>query len=330
MANRLSGRRHVAEHVCKMMQTPFFIDEAAVRGKLQWGDVIKALREGHKLERAETKDVVIGEAERSFLNRAAWVNGLGGGIKSFTVFSNNPDKEQKLPAVQGVFLLFDDETGSMKAIIDGPLITKWKTAADSVLGAQILARKGAAKAVIVGAGALAAALAEAYAYALPQFEKVAIWARKPEKAQAVAKAIEDERVIAAKGALEDHVRVADIIVTATSSPTPVIDGDWVTPGAHVDLVGAFREDMREADDALMRKAKIFVDCCDTTIDHIGDLTIPIANGVIEPDDVIGDLYDLAAGAKGRTSEKDITVYKNGGGAHLDLMTAAVIFDAAQR
>lgn len=313
-----------------MTHRPLFIDDEAISGKLQWSDVVEALREGHKHGKSEPQDIMLGEAGRSFLNRAAWIEGIGGGVKSVTIFSGNPRKDNKLPAVQGVFLLFDDKTGSLKAIIDGPLITKWKTAADSVLGAQMLARKEIRTALVIGAGALAAALTEAYASTFAQLEKIIVWARDPEKAKALVGAIQNERVIAAEATLENYARSADVIVTATSSPASVINGDWVAPGAHVDLVGAFRKDMRESDDALMRKAKIFVDSRDTTIDHIGDLTIPIANGVIGRNSVIGDFYDLIAGAPGRISDKDITVFKNGGGAHLDLMTAAVIYDAAQR
>lgn len=311
-----------------MMQAPLYISETTVAEKLRWDAVVAALREGHKLARAEIKDAMIGEGNRSFLNRAAWIAGLGGGVKSVTVFPENPYKEEKLPTVQGVFLFFDDKTGGLKAIIDGPLITKWKTAADSVLGAQFLARKGVSKILVIGAGALALALIEAYAHTMPQVDEIAVWARNEQKAQAAVKATANGngKIVPVGGSLESYVRAADIIVTATSSPTPVFNGDWVRPGSHIDLVGAFRADTREADDELMAKAKIFVDSRDTTIDHIGDLVIPIATGVIQRADVLGDFYDLVSGADGRRSQEEITVFKNGGGAHLDLMTAKVIYD----
>ena len=95
-------------------------------------------------------------------------------------------------------------------------------------------------------------------------------------------------------------------------------------GTHVDLVGAFRPDMREADDALMRKGRIFVDNYDTTIAHIGELMIPIASGVISSSNVLGDFYELISGHVGRRADGDITIFKNGGGAHLDVMTAALM------
>ncbi|MEM9619256.1 MAG: ornithine cyclodeaminase [Pseudomonadota bacterium] len=312
-----------------MTQAPLYISETAVAGKLRWDAVVAALRAGHKLARAEIKDAMVGGGDRSFLNRAAWIAGLGGGVKSVTVFPENPYREEKLPTVQGVFLFFDDKTGALKAIIDGPLITKWKTAADSILGAQFLARKDVSKVLVIGAGALASALIEAYAHAMPQVDEIVVWARNEQKAQAAVKAaaIGNVKVVSVGGSLESYVRATDIIVTATSSSTPVLNGDWVRPGSHVDLVGAFRADTREADDKLIVKAKIFVDSRDTTIDHIGDLVIPIATGVIQRANVLGDFYDLESGADGRRSQDEITVFKNGGGAHLDLMTAKVIYDA---
>ena len=132
------------------MVAPFFIDEDVVTGKLDWRQVVQALKDGHGLPKAEIKDIILGGASNSFLNRAAWVEGLGGGIKSVTVFPDNPKHVPSLPTVQGVFLLFDDKTGGIKATIDGPLITWWKTAGDSVLGAQLLARKESRKSAYRG------------------------------------------------------------------------------------------------------------------------------------------------------------------------------------
>jgi ornithine cyclodeaminase len=118
---------------------------------------------------------------------------------------------------------------------------------------------------------------------------------------------------------------ADIIASATMARVPVLRGGWVRPGTHVDLIGAYKRDMREADDALIAGGSLFVDSRETTIEHIGELATPIASGVISPRSVIGDLYDLVQGrAAGRHSDSEITVFKNGGGAHLDLMIAHYI------
>ena len=111
------------------------------------------------------------------------------------------------------------------------------------------------------------------------------------------------------------------------SRSPVLQGDWVGPGTHVDLIGAFTPEMREADDALLRKAEIFVDSRETTLHDIGELKIPLEAGVIAESDVRGDLYDLCGGAPGRSGGGAVTLYKNGGGAHLDLMTTTLIYEA---
>lgn len=120
------------------------------------------------------------------------------------------------------------------------------------------------------------------------------------------------------------MRAADIVVTATMSHDPVIRGDWLRPGQHLNLIGAYRPDMREADDAALRRARIFVDSFDTTLEHIGELKIPLASGAITRADVLADFYDLQRFAPGGAD--DITLFKNGGGAHLDLMTARFVLD----
>ena len=119
-------------------------------------------------------------------------------------------------------------------------------------------------------------------------------------------------------------------MTATGARTPILRGGWICPGVHIDLVGAHGPDMREADDALMASARLFVDSRETTIEHIGELTTPISAGIISRESIEADFYELlAAGASARVdrSESDVTVFKNGGGAHLDLMIAAAIIDA---
>ncbi|HAR81673.1 MAG TPA: ornithine cyclodeaminase, partial [Sulfitobacter pontiacus] len=124
--------------------------------------------------------------------------------------------------------------------------------------------------------------------------------------------------------LETAVRDADIITSATMSTEPLIKGAWLQPGQHLDLIGAYRPDMREVDDTALTRARVFVDSLDTTVEHIGELKIPIAQGVLSASDIVADYYDL--GAFTRQSEDEITLFKNGGGAHLDLMTSRYILD----
>jgi ornithine cyclodeaminase len=228
--------------------------------------------------------------------------------------------------VQGVFVLFDHDDGRPLAVIDGAGITAWKTAADSALGSRYLSRPDARCLLMVGAGALARPLIGAHRSVRPAIEKVLVWNRTRARAEALAAKLAAEGLAVEIAAdLAAAVGQADIISSATRTERPVIEGAWLRPGAHLDLVGAFTASMREADDAALRRARLFVDARETTLDHIGELKIPIERGVIGEEDVVADLYDLAAGFAWQRSEGDITLYKNGGGAHLDLMTAIAIW-----
>jgi ornithine cyclodeaminase len=165
-------------------------------------------------------------------------------------------------------------------------------------------------------------MAAAYRSAFPQAQ-FTFWNRSPARAAALAAATGGT----ATTDLEAAVRGADIIATATMSHDPLVLGDWLQPGTHLDLIGAYRPDMREADDGALSRARIFVDARATTIGHIGELKDPIARGVISESDIVADFYDLAKGTYDRRGPDEITLAKNGGGAHLDLMTAAYILAA---
>ncbi len=294
---------------------------------MDWIALTDALIEGHRAAPAELRDQLLSRGDDRLLSRAAWVDGLGAGVKSVTVYPGNAAKG--LPSVQGAMLVFDDATGAVEAVIDSALVTKWKTAGDSLLGARLLARKDARRLLIVGAGVVAASLIEAYGAMIADLQ-VTIWARKPAAARALA-----DRHPGAQVAedLESAVRAADIIATCTMAKEPLIKGDWLQPGQHLDLIGAYTPDMREADDTCLKRARVFVDSRATTIGHIGELMIPMAAGIISEADVQGDFHDMVASRAGRRSDDEITLFKNGGGAHLDLMTARMILTrwrAAQR
>ena len=124
--------------------------------------------------------------------------------------------------------------------------------------------------------------------------------------------------------LQDAIKAADIISCATMSTEPLIKGEWLRAGQHIDLIGAYRPDMREADDEALLRGRIFVDSYETTLGHIGEIKIPLENGIIGRGDIVADYYDMAAFK--RTSNDEITLFKNGGGAHLDLMTSKFILD----
>ena len=281
--------------------------------------------EGHKRPPADIDDILFRHGDDALLNRAAWIKDVGIGIKTATIFPGNLKRSPVLPSIHAVFTLFNDQTGEPIALIDGIMVTKWKTAGDSILGARLLARPDSKTLVIVGAGAVAESLVEAYCEVFPKIETILIWNRTYSKAEELAGRMKRSFVaIRAVESLPDALAVADIVSSATMSIDPVLKGEWIKPGTHVDLIGAYRPDMREADDALISKGDIYVDSRATTIHDIGELMIPIKNGVIDEGSVKGDLYDLCNDAVGRVNPEAITIYKNGGGAHLDLMTATYI------
>lgn len=299
------------------MTGPLIIGPEA-EAQLSWTGVARAIADGHALPKAEITDSFLYRDKDTLLSRAAWIDGLGILVKSATVFPGNV--EHGKPTIGGGAVLFRDDDGSLDAVIDFHLLTKWKTAGDSLLGAMRLARPDSAEILIVGAGTVASNLRSAYASHWPDAH-FSIWNRTMASAEALAARHENTDAVSD---LAQAVERADIIACATMSTEPVLQGDWLRPGQHVDLIGAYRPDMREVDDAALKRARIFVDSRDTTIGHIGELKDPIARGVITADEVVADFYDLGNGAFERASGQDITLFKNGGGAHLDLMVGSYI------
>ena len=288
--------------------------------RLDWLGLCDALEAGHTRPRAEIADSFLYRGADTLLSRAAWIDGLGQLVKTATIFPGNAAHGK--PAVNGSAALYSDSDGTLSAIVDFHLLTKWKTAGDSLCAARMLARKNSETILIVGAGTVAASLRQAYGALFPD-ARFAVWNRSREGAERLAARFPGMDVA---DDLEVAVRGADIITCATMATDPVIKGAWLRPGQHLDLIGAYRPDMREADDAALRRARIFVDSRATTIGHIGELKIPLAHGVIAEGDVLADYYDLESGTFSRRSGDEITLFKNGGGAHLDLMTARYVLD----
>jgi ornithine cyclodeaminase len=278
---------------------------------LTWPGLTAAIEAGHRLPRADIKDMLLYRGNDTLLNRAAWIDGLGLLVKCGTIF---PGNAPHLPTVNGAVTLFGDETGELAALLDFHLVTKWKTAGDSLLAATRLARKEARRILLVGAGTVARSMVQAYGSAFPGAE-FTVWSRSRDTAAKMGLPVADD--------LETAVRSADIICAATMATEPVIKGDWLQPGQHLDLIGAYTPAMREVDDTAMARARIFVDARATTVHHIGDLMEPLKSGAITESDIIADFYDDPT-LFARRSDDEITIAKNGGGAHLDLMTADYI------
>ena len=306
-----------------MTKTPFQIIGPEAEAKLDWLKLGAALEAGHKLPRAEISDSFLYRGKDTLLNRAAWIDGLGLLVKSATIFPENG--AQNLAAVNGGAALYSDKNGLLEALVDFHLLTKYKTAGDSLSATMKLARPNSKTILIVGAGTVGHSLRAAYGAGFPE-ARFLIWNRNTSRAEALARDFSNTDVAEN---LADAVQQADIVTCATMVTEPILRGEWLKAGQHIDLIGAYRPDMREADDAALKKARIFVDSRATTIEHIGELKRPIAAGVITADDVVADYYDIASGTFARENDAEITLFKNGGGAHLDLMTAAYIRDAVK-
>ena len=292
----------------------------------QWLELAEALSQAHCGPIPQTGRSLLdapGPPAQSFYNLPAFMPGVAFGIKMVTIVPGNPALTPPLPAVQALYALFDGQAGSPLCTINGTAMTYRKTAADSALGSRFLSRPGSSTLLMAGAGGLAPYLIDAHRAVRPSIRHVLVWNRDAKKAQILAKACGG----AAITDLDAAVPEADIISCATSSATPLIRGKLLKAGCHLDLVGAYTPEMRECDDDAVTRARLFVDSRQFAIDQPGDLANPIARGVISAKDVEADLFDLCQkGFAADRKDDDITLFKNGGGAHLDLFTALFIWN----
>lgn len=288
---------------------------------LDWTRFANALAAGHNQPKAEIGDTLLRRGGDTLLSRSAWIDGMGIAVKTAMIFPDNHKLGQ--PAINGSVSLFADDTGILEALVDFHLVTKWKTAGDSLLGALRLANPGSREVLIVGAGTVGASLIEAFGAGFPQAQ-IRVWNRTMAKAEALCA---DYPGTLPAPDLQASVEAADIIVTCTMSTDPVVRGEWLRPGQHLNLIGAYRPDMRETDDTALQRAQLYCDSYDTTLDHIGEFKTPLEQGVIQRSDVLADFYALDSFPA--FDPQQITLFKNGGGAHLDLMTSRYILQQWQ-
>ncbi len=297
--------------------------------------LIDALHQAHKGERPLREHSLIqrevnGELQ-SYVNISAWLPGEAFATKVITILPGNPSRAKGLPAIQALVPLFDGKTGAPRAVVDGTSLTYVKTAADSALGARLLAKPQPETMTLVGTGGLAPHVVRAHLTAHPGIARVYVWGRRREAAEAVAGELHGLPVQVSTAAdLEQAVRVSDIVSCVTASTRPLVRGTWLKAGAHLDLIGSFTPDMRECDDDAVRRARLFVDSPWSAVEEAGDICDPLARGIIARDDIEADLFDLCSGKMqlDRAAD-DVTLFKNGGGAHLDLFAAQFITRACE-
>lgn len=268
-----------------------------------------------------------------FLVRSGWQPEKALGAKIITVFPRN-NQALEWPSIQAVYVLFEAVNGTPIACLDGTALTYVKTAADSALGSQLLSRADIENMLMIGAGKMAPHLVSAHCQIRPSLRRVQIWNRSLDKAEdlrAELAARFPQLEFSVTEDIESAVSAADLVCSAIGCEQPVIEGAWLKPGAHVDLIGAYTAEMREADDEVLRRGRLFVDARATTMAHIGELKIPLESGVIDESDVLAELTELCLERHpGRQSDDEITVFKNGGGGHLDLMCARILHAQSQR
>ena len=267
-----------------------------------------------------------GEADAvTSLIMPAWQAGRAYGVKIVNVAPCNA--AHGLPALHASYVLHDAQTGEPLALIDGDQITMRRTAAASALAAASLAAPQAKTLLVVGAGRVARLLPEAYRVVRPSIEQVTVWARVPERAQALADEWRANGFDARPAAdLQTAVGEADIVSCATLATEPVVMGRWLRAGSHLDLIGSFTPAMREADDDCFRGARLYIDT-DEALAKSGDLIGPLARGVIRAGDVAGTLATLARGeSTGRAAPDERTVFKSVGTALEDLAAAMLVWD----
>lgn len=269
----------------------------------------------------------LAEPDSTLLLMPAWDYAQSGkrylGIKLVTVCPGNNNRS--LPGLTSTYILCDADTGEQLAFMDGNTITARRTVATSALAARFLSRETSRKLLLIGSGKVASLIPDAYK-AIRPIEDVAVWDINPASAEQLVRSLNDNGFTAhVVGDLERESGTADIISAATLATDPIIHGEWLSEGTHVDLIGGFTPKMREADDEVIKRGLIFIDTPEA-LKEAGDLTQPLANGIIGSQHILGTLRDLCRETNaGRTSDDQITVFKAVGSSLADLVAARMIY-----
>jgi ornithine cyclodeaminase/alanine dehydrogenase-like protein (mu-crystallin family) len=294
-----------------MKSRVLFLDEEEVRAHLRMEELIPAMAEAMrdlstgKVQQPLRQVLSVTEHQGFFGVMPAYGGGLG--AKLVTFFPNN----QGLPTHHAVIVLFRPETGEPLVVMDGRLITEMRTAAVSAVATDLLARRAVAVLAILGSGVQAQSHLEALRI-VRQFRQVRVWS--PRHAGQFA-----ERFgVTATNSAAEAVRDADVAVVATSATTPLLEGDWLSPGTHINAVGATRPNWRELDDEVLRRARLYVESREAAGKESGD--------VIAAGKIFAELGEVVAGRKpGRQSEDEITLYKSVGVAVEDMVAASLVY-----
>jgi alanine dehydrogenase len=296
-----------------------------VHAALPWADLADALEDAFVEGQTQVplRHAHALEGDGTLLLMPAW-SAAALGVKLVTVMPGAA--ALGADTVQASYLLLDRATGQPRAMIDGEALMLRRTAAVSALAAQHLALPDARRLLVVGTGRLAPWLARAHMALQPELDQVQIWGRNADAAEEVVEVLRDEGLDAEVAlSLREAVEQAQIVSSATTAREPVLQGVWLSPGTHLDLVGGFRRDMREADSAAVARSRVFVDTFAGALAEAGDLLEPIEQGVIGREHVLGELAQLLRSeVRGRLAPGDITLFKSVGSALEDLAAARLV------
>ncbi|ANW96071.1 ornithine cyclodeaminase [Wenyingzhuangia fucanilytica] len=308
------------------------IDNSFIESNTIFRELIEVLRNGF----ANNKTLIPTRHHHDFPNpemktdstvllMPAWSPGETAGVKIITVSPKNSQFD--LPSIQGTYIYLDATNGSVKAIIEAKSLTAKRTAAASALASSYLSRKDSSSLLMIGTGALSKNLIQAHA-SVRDLKKVYVWGRSFKKAQAICEQLKNEDfTITPIQNIEEKISEVDIISSATLSKTPLILGKHLKKGQHVDLVGAYKKDMREADDETILKSSVYVDSFEGGLKENGDILIPLQTGIIKESDIKADLFGLTSEQKqGRSNVDEITVFKSVGHALEDLVAADYYYE----
>ncbi|MGI9284507.1 MAG: ornithine cyclodeaminase family protein [Pseudomonadales bacterium] len=307
-----------------------FVSGEEIQEKVSFPDLISALKIGFAaasitapLRHHHSYPNPAAGADSTLLLMPAWTPGESLGVKLVTISPRND--RIGMPSVQGVYVLFDAANGEPKLLLDAKVLTTMRTAAASALASTFLSRPDSRTLLMIGTGALAPQLIRAHAAVRP-IELVYLWGRERAKAESLADMLGEERFsVVPVESVSERIAAADIVSCATLSSEPLIDGKVLVPGQHVDLVGSFQPDMREADDATISRCSVFVDHYEGALTETGDIVIPLASGVLNKIDLNAELTQLCRGDHvGRKGAEELTLFKSVGHALEDLVAASLL------
>ncbi|XP_043698393.1 protein SAR DEFICIENT 4 [Telopea speciosissima] len=318
-----------------VVTAPVFVDNDSLRSTLSYPSLLKHLQFSlpatNSIQSPIRQNYSI-DSSSSLLLMPSWSLSSSLpyiGVKLVTSFPQN--SARNLPGIHATYVLFNSVTGQTLAFMDGTELTLWRTSCVSALASKFLSREDAKVLVMIGAGSLAPHLIKAHLAVRPSLKKVIIWNRRVERASDLAIKLQEEEELRGvsfehNGCLDEIIGLGDIVSCATSSEIPIVKGEALKAGAHLDLVGSFTPSMRECDDEAVKRAKVFVDC-EAALVEAGELVGAFERALLSPGEIGGRLVDLIKGDKvGRANSDEITLFKSVGSAVVDILGAQLVYE----